>query len=299
MNFRERFFSKTMSDRAFAYLLLLPVIAIFIVIILYPFINTLIMAFTNRSMLSDEVKFIGIDNFRTIFDNPNFWGVLKNTIVFVAGSVILPFILGYIWAIVLNEKFPFSRLLRGITLVDWIIPSSAIGFLWMWIFNGEYGVLNGILRMTNIIDQNINWLGRSDTAMMVVILARTWQVLPWYMAFLTGGLSGVSKEQAEAAKIDGAGNLKIFSSVIFPAMRPTILLVLLLGTINSLQCFDLIWVITGGGPARGTTTFAIEVYQNAFKNWKIGLASAIGVVWMILLSVFSFFYISSNMKDSD
>lgn len=286
-----------LSDKAFAYLLLLPAAAVFAAVILYPLVHSMLMSLTDRSMLSPETHFVGLENFRTIFGNPNFPKVLWNTLVFVLGSVGLPFVLGYLWAIVLNEKFRFSELLRGITLVDWIIPSTAIGFLWMWIFNGEYGVLNGVLRAAGVIERNINWLGRSDTAMLVVVLARTWQLLPWYMAFLTGGLSGVPKEQAEAAKIDGAGNWQIFRHVIFPTMKPTVLLVLLLGTINSLQHFDLIWVITAGGPARATTTLAIEVYQNAFKNWKIGLASSVGVVWIILLGIFSFFYIRSNGKD--
>lgn len=289
----------SMSDSTFAYLLLLPAAAVFIAVILYPFLNAIVMSFTNKSLISNETRFVGLDNFKTIFGNPNFPSVLKNTVIFVAGSVGLPFVLGYIWAIVLNEKFRFSEILRGVTLVDWIIPSTAIGFLWMWIFNGEYGVLNGLLRAMGVIDRNINWLGGPKTAMMVVILARTWQLLPWYMAFLTGGLTGVPKDQIEAAKIDGAGNWRVFTSIIFPSMRPTAFLVLLLGTIGSLQHFDLIWVITAGGPARATTTLAIEVYQNAFKNWKIGLASSIGVVWMILLGIFSFFYIRTSVRDSD
>lgn len=215
----------------------------------------------------------------------------------MSGSVALPFVLGFIWAIVLNEKFRFSELLRGITLIDWIIPSTAIGFLWMWIFNGDYGVLNGLLRELGVIDENINFLGRTDTAMLVVILARTWQVLPWYMAFLTGGLGGVSMDQTEAAKIDGANNWLIFRHVVLPAMSPIVGLILLQGTIGALQHFDLIWVMTAGGPARATMTLSMEVYLNAFKSWKIGMAASVGVVWIVFLAVFSFIYIRKNMRE--
>ncbi|MEA5015593.1 MAG: sugar ABC transporter permease [Candidatus Limiplasma sp.] len=285
------------GDNRFGMILVLPAIAVFCIIILYPFINSLILSFTNMNMLKPTHAFVGFKNFEKIFGDPNFMAVLKNTLIFVAGSVSLPFVLGFIWAIVLNEKFKLNGFLRGVTLIDWIIPSTAISFLWMWIFNGDYGVLNGVLRALHITDENINFLGRTDTAMLVVILARTWQVLPWYMAFLTGGLGGVSMDQAEAAKIDGANNWLIFRHVVVPAMMPIISLVLLQGTIGALQHFDLIWVMTAGGPARATMTLSVEVYQNAFKSWKIGLAASIGVVWIILLGIFSFFYIRRNMKE--
>ena len=285
------------ADDRFGIILVLPAVAVFCAVILYPFLNSLYLSFTNMNMLKPTYNFVGLKNFQKIFNDPNFGGVLKNTLVFVAGSVGLPFTLGFIWAIVLNEKFRLSGFLRGITLVDWIIPSTAISFLWMWIFNGDYGVLNGILRALHITDQNINFLGRTDTAMLVVILARTWQVLPWYMAFLTGGLSGISTDQAEAAKIDGANNLQIFRHVIVPAMSPVISLVLIQGTIGALQHFDLIWVMTAGGPARATMTLAMEVYTNAFKSWKIGLAASVGVIWILILSIFSYLYIRRNMRE--
>ncbi len=288
---------KSISDKAFAYILVIPALTAFCMVILFPFINSIAMSFTNANMLKPTRQFVFLNNFIKIFRDPNFFSVLTNTLIFVVGSVALPFVLGFVWALVLNEKFRFSELLRGITLVDWIIPSTAIGFLWMWIFNGDYGVLNGALRAAGLIDENINWLGNSRTAMLVVILARTWQLLPWYMAFLIGGLQGISMEQAEAAKIDGANNLAIFRHVVLPEMKAIIGLVLLLGTIGSLQHFDLIWVMTEGGPARATTTLSIEVYRNAFKNWNMGLAASVGVIWVLLLSAFSYFYIRSNMRE--
>ncbi len=290
---------KGLSDKTFAYLLLFPALTAFLLVIVYPFLNSLLMSFTDRSMLSQTYKFVGLKNFQTIFSDPNFAGVFKNTLVFVVGSVALPFVLGFIWAIVLNEKFRLSEFLRGLTLIDWIIPSTAIGFLWMWIFNGEYGVLNGLLRSMNLIDENVNWLGQSSTAMLVIILARTWQLLPWNMAFITGGLQGISTELVEAANIDGANNWQVFRNIVLPELKPVISLILILSTIGALQHFDLFWVMTEGGPARATTTLAVEVYRNAFKNWKLGLAASVGVIWVLLLSVFSYLYIRSNMRDVD
>jgi len=288
-----------LSDRSFAYLLLIPAISVFALVILFPFVNSLLMSLTNRSMLKPAVDFVGIDNFRKILSDPNFFQVFRNTLVFVIGSVACPFVLGFIWAIVLNEKFRLSELLRGLTLIDWIIPSTAIGFLWMWIFNGEYGVLNGLLRATGVIDENVNWLGQSKTAMMVIILARTWQLLPWNMAFILGGLQGISTELVEAANIDGANNWVVFRHIVLPELKPVLGLILILATIGALQHFDLIWVMTEGGPARATTTLAVEVYRNAFKNWKLGLAASVGAVWVLMLSAFSYLYIRANIRDEE
>ena len=218
---------KALSDKVFGYILLIPAMAAFLAVIFYPFLNSMFMSFTNRSMLKQDYDFIFLENFKKIIDDPNFLEVIKNSVIFVIGTVGLSFILGLIWALVLNEKFRGAEFLRGLTLIDWIIPSTAIGFLWMWIFNANYGVLNGALRAAGIIEKNINWLGKTDTAMLVVIIARTWQLLPWNMAFLTGGLQSVSIEQTEAAKIDGASNIQIFIHVILPSIKPVMGLVLL------------------------------------------------------------------------
>ena len=286
-----------LTESQFGFLLVIPALTVFAMIILYPFLNSMYMSFTNQSLLTVHSKFIGLGNFERIFADPGFGEVMLNTLIFVVLGTLIPFALGFIWAIVLNQGFKGAEFLRGLTLVDWIIPSTAIGFLWMWIFHGQFGLFNEILKRLGLIHENINWLGQTGTAMLVVIIAKTWQTVPWFMAFLMGGLQGVSTEQIEAARIDGAGNYHVFRHVVLPEMNSIISLVLILGTIGSLQHFDLIWVMTEGGPARATTTLAIEVYRNAFKNWNLGVAAAIGAIWVVLLTVFSFFYLRNLKED--
>jgi multiple sugar transport system permease protein len=249
------------------------------------------MSFTDRSMMRPAWEIVGFENYIKVFNDIYFLDTLKNTAVFVALATIAPFALGLVWAVTLNQGFKGSELLRGVTLVNWIIPGTAIGFLWMWIFNGEYGVLNGLLVHSGLIDRNINWLGAKGTAMMVVIIARTWQMLPWYMSFLLGGLQSVSMDVVEAARIDGANNWQSFIKVILPSMSSIAAVVLVLGVIGNLQHFDLPWVMVEGGPARATTTFSIEVYRTAFKNWNLGKAATVGTIWAILLAAFSFIYL--------
>ena len=187
-------------------------------------------------------------------------------------------------AIILNQGFRGAEFLRGVTLVNWIIPGTAIGFLWTWIFNGQYGILNSILETLDILETGIPWLGQTNTALLCVVIARTWQMLPWYMAFLLGGLQSVSLDQVEAAHIDGANNWQTFWKVILPGMKQTAILVFILGLIGNLQHFDLPWTMTQGGPARATTTLSIEVYTTAFKNWNMGKAATVGTIWAVLLA---------------
>lgn len=287
-----------LTDGQVGVLLVLPGLAIFGAIILYPFISAILMSFTDRSLLRPDYQFVALANYIKVFADPYFLKTVVTTLTFVLFSTLLPFTLGLIWAILLNQGFRGSEFLRGVTLVNWIIPGTAIGFLWSWIFNGQYGVFNGILTGLGILETGVPWLGQTSTALVCVIIARTWQMLPWYMAFLLGGLQGVSLDQIEASRIDGANNWQVFCKIVLPSMKTLATLVLVLGAVGNLQHFDLPWTMTQGGPARATTTLSIEVYTSAFKNWNMGKAATIGTVWALLLACFSFIYLR-QVKDSD
>lgn len=287
-----------LSDRQVGVLLILPGLAVFAAIILYPFVDAILMSFTDRSMIYPNYSWVGLDNYKKVFQDPYFGKTLWTTVLFVVGSTVLPYVLGMFWAVVLNQGFRGSEFLRGVTLVNWIVPGTAIGFLWSWIFNGQYGILNSLLKALGILDTGISWLGQPGTALLCIIIARTWQMLPWYMAFLLGGLQSVSLEQVEAAHIDGANNLQTFFRVILPGMKQTALLIFVLGLIGNLQHFDLPWTMAQGGPARATTTLSIEVYTTAFKNWNMGKAATVGAIWAVILACFSSIYLRLN-RDED
>lgn len=289
--------SLKLTDSQFGFLLVLPAVLVFVSIILYPFISSLVLSLFEASFLKTERTFIGLGNFIEIVTDPNFLKVLQTTLIFVLSTTLISFILGFMWAIVLNQGFKGSEFLRGLTLVNWIIPGTAIGFLWMWIFHGQFGVLNYILRSLGLIESNISWLGHPRYALLAVIIARVWQYMPWFMALLLGGLNGVSYEQIEAARVDGASNWKVLRHIVIPSMINIISLVLILGVIAGLQHFDIIWVMTAGGPARATTTLSIEVYKNAFQNWDLGKAASIGAIWVVLISGIMFFYVRRQSRE--
>ncbi len=296
MNHESKPRFRGLTDRQTGVLLVIPGLAIFSAIILYPFISAIMMSFTDRSLMFPTYQNIGFDNYVKVLSDPYFLQTVITTGEFVILSTVLPFIMGLIWAIVLNQGFRGSELLRGITLVNWIIPGTAIGFLWSWIFNGQYGILNAIVEFFGGTGQV--WLGQTQTALFCVVIARTWQMLPWYMAFLLGGLQGVSVDQIEAARIDGANNLQVFRKIVMPSMQGIMTLVFVLGTIGNLQHFDLPWTMAEGGPARATTTLSIEVYKTAFQNWNMGKAATVGTIWAVLLAAFSFVYLK-QVNESD
>ncbi len=287
----------TRNQTLMGWLLLVPALAIFALMIFYPFINSIFISFTSRNLLYAKSAFIGFENYRKLLSDPNTLFLIWTTIKFVLLSTLMPFTIGLIWALLMNQKFKGSEFVRGLTLVNWIIPGIAIGFLWSWIFNGDYGILNALLGELGLIEKNVIWFGGRQTSMLAVVTARTWQMFPWYMAFIMGGLQGVSNDQCEAARIDGVNNLQMFRHVIIPAIKPVLILILLLGTIGNLQHFDLINVMTGGGPERATSTFATEVYKKAFKEYSLGRAASLGVIWAMMLSLFSIFYLKRIKED--
>ena len=286
-----------MTDSMVGFVLVLPALAIFCGVILYPFVNSVLMSFTDKSLVMPTSQFVGVENYIKTFKDPTFVRTLTNTAVFVICSTALPFILGLIWSIILDLKFKGAGIMRGATLINWIIPGASNSFLWSFIFDANHGIVNELLTGAGLIDSNINWLGSGKTAMMAVIIARTWQMLPWYMAFLTGGLQGVSYDQIEAARMDGAGNLKVFRHVILPEMKPIIVIVLVLGIIGNLQHFDIPQVMTSGGPAGSTTLLSTAVYRQAFSSYKVGMAATIGTIWAIFLAMFSIFYSRNAGRD--
>jgi multiple sugar transport system permease protein len=287
----------TRNQTLMGWLLLLPAMAIFALMIFYPFVNSIFISFTNKNLLYAKTDFIGFENYSKLFADPNTLVLIWTTVKFVLFSTLMPFTIGLIWALLMNQKFNGSEFVRGLTLVNWIIPGIAIGFLWSWIFNGDYGILNALLAKLGLIEKNVIWFGGRQTSMLAVVTARTWQMFPWYMAFIMGGLQGVSNDQCEAARIDGVNNLQMFRHVIIPAIKPVLILILLLGTIGNLQHFDLINVMTGGGPERATSTFATEVYKKAFKEYTLGRAASLGVIWAMMLSLFSIFYLKRIKED--
>ncbi|MEI3847718.1 MULTISPECIES: carbohydrate ABC transporter permease [unclassified Microbacterium] len=279
-----------LSDRAFLAFLLLPGIVLLCTIVLYPLIRSLISGFFDENLLYPGMTFVGLDNIVQVLTT-EFGPLLVQTLIFTVGATVAPFVLGLALALVLNQSFPGQRFLRGAFLIPWLIPGVVVSFLWMWIFDANYGVLNGMLMSLGAIDSPIAWLFQTDTARVALIVAKTWNTFPWIMVMLLAALQTVPAELHEAAAMDGAGTVRRFFTVTWPHIRGVAGLVVLLEFIWNFQHFDTIFVLTGGGPAGTTQTFATEVYDTAFRGYDLGHAGALGIVWMALLTVLVVVYV--------
>ena len=279
-----------LGDRAALTFLLLPGVVLLAVIVLYPLIRSLASAFFDESLLYPGMTFVGFENIAAVL-NDEFAPLLWQTMIFTVGATVLPFLIGLALALVLNQSFPGQRFLRGAFLIPWLIPGVVVSFLWMWIFDANYGVLNGILISLGAIDSPVAWLFSTDSARAALIIAKTWNTFPWIMVMLLAALQTVPGELHEAAAMDGAGTVRRFFTVTWPHIRGVAGLVILLEFIWNFQHFDTIFVLTGGGPAGTTQTFATEVYDTAFKGYDLGHAGALGIVWMALLTVLVVVYV--------
>ncbi|TDE15050.1 carbohydrate ABC transporter permease [Jiangella asiatica] len=289
---------RRLGDGAFALVLTLPGFALLAAVVLYPLIAALVTAFFEQSLVLPGREFVGFDNLRDVFQD-DFWQLLRQTLVFTAGSTILPFVIGFGLALALNTGIRGQRVFRGLLLVPWLVPGVVVSFLWMWIFNANYGVLNGVLENIGLLDSPQAWLADPGQASAAVIIAKTWQSFPWIMVMLLAALQTVPVELHEAAEVDGAGAVRRFFAITVPHLKGIIGIVLLLELIWNFQHFDIIYVMTGGGPAGSTQTFATAVYETAFKGFDLGHAGAIGLLWMLILMVFVVVYVRYSERGEE
>lgn len=286
------------ADSRFGFLLTIPAMLVFSFVILYPFIRSIFYSFTDESLLRDgETKWVGFDNFINFISSPYFLDTLTNTLIFVVITTLVPFVLAFAWTVVLVQGLKGEKLLRTLTLFCWILPSASVGLLWMWLLNTNHGIVNEVLMNIGIISKAINFLGDDRIALFAVSITMIWANFPWMMAFLIGGIQSVPPEQIEALRLDGGNNFKLLTHVMLPHMKAIISVILILSLIDRFQHFDLLWVMTEGGPARATTTFSIEVYKEAFQNFEIGKAAAVGMIWVVFLSILVFFYMRQTRED--
>lgn len=262
------------GDHALVVALLAPSFLLIGAFTLYPVLSAFWISLHRVSLILPVQPFVGLGNYATLASNEYFWDALWRTAYFTVVSLVLQCLLGLGMALVLNEPFWGRGVLRAIVLIPWAISTIVNGILWQWIYNAKYGALNGLLIQLGIIREPVSWLGDPLLALNMVIVADTWKLIPFYAVMFLAALQTIPKELYEAADIDGANAWRRFTSVTLPFLRPIVLVVLVLRTVQTFRVFDIIYVLTQGGPANGTTVLAFYVYQQSFKTLNFGLGSA-------------------------
>lgn len=277
------------KNHGMALVFALPAALFSMTLIIYPLFTTIKLSF-------QDIKFIGslteektgytLLNYKKLFSSADFWQALGKSVGFTFVALGISFLIGLGLALLLNRKFRCQKLVRTLILLAWPIPGVIVGLLFTWMFDGNYGIINVVLKSFHLIDRNIKWFSGGTTAMTTVIIATIWKSYPFFTLTFLAGLKGISSDFYEAASIDGANAWQRFTKITLPALHSVIVTSLLLNGLWIFRNYDLVATITGGGPNRATETLPLLLYNQAFKYYKMGYASAIGIISLFVCSVF-------------
>ena len=271
----------------FAYVLNVPALVAIALLAAYPIVYSAWISLHKYNLKRPNVfRFIGLENFATIVSSPEFWSSLSVTVQFTLLVVITVSVLGVLIALLLNQSFPGRGLVRTLVLLPWAIPPVVNGLMWQWIYDSKIGALNGLLVSLGIISEYRGWLSDPTSAVLALAFADVWNVLPLAVVLLLAALQKIPGELYESARMDGASRLQLFRHVTFPWIAQTLLVVLILQTLSAIRAFDVIYVLTAGGPGTATTTLVWKTYLTTFENLDFGLGNA--YAYMVSLITFGF-----------
>lgn len=264
---------------------ILPAVVPLSIFWIWPMIKALFMSFTDWDYMSSVYNIVGTKNYRELLSDKMFYEALRNTFTFTLGTLIPTIIGGLAIAVLLKKKIKGAAFYKAVIFSPWITPTVAISIVWSWIFEPRYGLANYILQLLSI--PKSEWLQSSNTAMMSVVIVTVWKGIGWAMVFYLTALEKVPKTLYEAAAIDGANWWNKFKSITLPLISPTTFFLCIITTINSLQAYDQIQVLTQGGPSGSTRTLLYLYYQTAFENFNIGQATAMATVMLVIIGILS------------
>jgi multiple sugar transport system permease protein len=283
-------------DRLTGLLLVTPTLLFFLVLILYPLGQSIVLSLHRTSTLTLQSRFIGLDNFRALLADPDFIRDFANTLIWTAGAVVLQLVSGVGMAMLLHGSLLGRSLARGIVLFPYLLPTAVAVLVWRWLFNDLYGYLNYVLQASGLVDHPVAWLSRMPDAMVSVILVGAWRFFPFVVIAVLARLQSIPDALYEAARVDGASRLAQFRDITLPQLAGVLSIVVLLRAIWDFKEFDLIFLMTGGGPAGGTETLPILVYREAFQLLSFGRGAAVSVAMLLFMLLFFLVYFYVNRR---
>jgi multiple sugar transport system permease protein len=278
-----------MSESLFAWLLIAPAIVFIGFIVAWPLVETIRLSFTDADLGGEN--WIGWANYAELFSDPKFYDIVWRTFYWMFLSVILKLVMGLIGASLLNAAVPGKALFRVLVMPPWVIP-IAIGVIgWKWLYNGYFGLISGVLQNLGLVEDRVALLATKTSAFYSAVVTDVWVGTPMVTLFFLAAMQGVSRDLYEAAWVDGAGRWYRFRRITIPQIMPVIVSMALLAAIWTFNSFEIIWILTEGGPRGATTTLIIDTYKVAISSQRFGEGAARAVVIVILLAIFSLFYL--------
>lgn len=288
------------KEQILGYFFILPAVIYMLAFIGYPIIYNWIISFQNvtaKTIASAAREFAGFSNYKGIFADVTFKKALVHTFIYTIGCLSIQFTLGFLFAIFFTKKFALSKPIRGFIVISWMLPVTVTALVFKFMFAEGNGIINYILMSLHLIDKPVGWLLQGNTAMMGLIIANSWVGIPFNMLLLTTGLNNIPGDIYEAAAIDGATGIQKFLKITIPLLKSTIMSVLILGFVLTFKVFDLVYVMTGGGPVDATEVLSTYSYKLSFQLFHFGEGAAVANVLFVCLLMVALVYLRTISKD--
>ncbi len=281
----------TAKDRWLVWAFLAPALILMGVMLYYPMVGTVIESFYDTSFISPEPEFVGWAVYEKVWNSRQFPEVVWNSIYWTVGVVLLQNVLGFFVAMLLNQGLPAQGLLRALVLLPFVLPGVVTAILWRFMYDPQLGLVNSIMIRLGLFEDNAAWLADADTAMAAVIFVAVWKGFPFSMLIYLAALQNVDKSQLEAATIDGAGPWRRLIDVTLPSIKEVVVVNIVLTLILTFNYFDIVWVMTRGGPQNATHIFPTRIFETGFGQFRFGEAAVYGVFSILILAVLVALYV--------
>jgi len=275
------------------YFFISPAIILLIILTFIPFLEAIRMSFTACNLFrpGSENRYVGLDNYITMLQNPDFYRVLLNTIVFTIFSITISLLISLVAALALNEKIRGVNVFKTIVLLPWVIPPVAAALIWQQLFDSNFGVINYLLTVTGLSTKYEAFLANPQLVLYSLAIIAVWKYSPFLIVGLLAGLQAIPEHLYEAAKVDGAGRWQRFLNVTLPGIKPILFILLMLQIIWRFNHFDIVWILTGGGPGVSSHLVSTYAYEYAFRFYDFARGSTVAVISLVLILILTYFYV--------
>jgi multiple sugar transport system permease protein len=273
------------------YAFVLPLMVWLAATILYPLAASIMLSVQNIKIIGTPGKMVGFDNYDLILHSPRFWDALKRSVIWVLGNAVAQTLLAFSTALILKQRFFGQRIARVWVILSWIVPTVVVVIIWRWLLSASGGIVNYTLVSLGLVSKPIGFFSTGRTALESVILINSWRWFPFNAVILLAAMQRIPQELYEAASVDGASIVQKFRHITVPGLSPVLFVMGLVGTLMSFNVFDVIWLLTGGGPSQATTTLPVLIYDTAFKRYRLSQAAAMSVITGVILLVFAALFI--------
>jgi len=274
-------------SRFLAFAFVAPAMAVLVLILGWPLVSAFLLSLQDVRSVGTAGQWVGLANYEKILADPATWRALGLSLAWVLANAVVQTVLALMAALVLNERFPGVRIARTWIILTWIVPTVVVVIIWRWLFSTSGGMINPLMISAGLIERPVGFFSTPWTAFATLVFINSWRWFPFITLMLLAGMTRIPGDLYEAARIDGAGAWKRFTRITWPLLRPTLAVLGVVGTLLSFNVFDIIWLLTAGGPAGGTRTLPILIYETAFKGYRLSEAATLSVIATLVLVSFA------------